>query len=176
MATIEQDFPSAPLGRRASLGIMIAAFAAIVGTAVAFYTSLHSPHRLRPVDKMILLIAPVAVPLVLIPVALYQRSAVQRIRIENTQLIWGKKSRSLVGLTRMERDPHILKWACRLGGNGGLGAIRGRFWSKRVGKFEAFMTDPEKAVVLRWPDQTLAVSPQDPDFFMYTVRSASGFK
>ncbi len=74
------------------------------------------------------------------------------------------------------RDPDILKWAFRTGGNGGLGAIHGRFWSKRVGKFEAFMTDPEKAVVLRWPGRTVAVSPQDPEFFIFTVRKASGLK
>ena len=37
--------------------------------------------------------------------------------------------------SRSSRDPDIMRWAIKLMGNGGLGAIRGSFWSKRIGKF-----------------------------------------
>ena len=57
-----------------------------------------------------------------------------------------------------------------------MASIRGRYWSKQSGKFDAFMTDPEKAVVLRWPDRLVAVSPADPEFFILCARSAAGLK
>jgi hypothetical protein len=176
MPTVNQDFPSAPMGRRVSGAIVFAMLAAVAGTASALFAMLHQPaHARRPISPSIFL-APLAVPLLLLPVALYQRSRVAQIRIEENCLLLGKKRYPLEGLTGIVRDPAILRWAFRTGGNGGLGAIVGRFRSKRVGKFEAFMTDTEKAVVLRWPERTVAVSPQDPEFFIYTVRRASGLK
>jgi hypothetical protein len=176
MATVNQEFPSAPPGGRIRSAVVVAAIAAAIGTAAALFAVVHAPNRTRATLNPLTILGPLAVPIVILLVSVYQRSAVERIRIEDNCLVWGKKRHSLEGLTGMERDPRILSWAFRRGGNSGLGAIRGRFWSKRVGRFEAFMTDPAKAVVLRWPDLTLAVSPADPDFFMYSVRSASGFK
>ena len=69
-----------------------------------------------------------------------------------------------------------MRWAIRIRGNGGLGAIRGRYWSKRLGKFDAFLTGSENAVVLRWPDKVVAVSPADTEFFIYSARAAAGLK
>jgi hypothetical protein len=176
MATITQDFPSAPLGRHVYLATLCAVIAAMIGMTASLFAALQTPHpRHKPVLPYFFLF-PIAVPLVLVPISLYQRNAVRTIRIEDNQLIWGKKRHPLEGLIQIERDPRIMRWALRCGGNSGLGAIRGRFRSKRVGKFEAFLTDPEKAIVLRWPDKTLAVSPLDPEFFIYSVRSAAGLK
>jgi hypothetical protein len=176
MPVVNQQFPSAPAGRRVSAAIIFAMVAAVAGTAAALFAVVHQPaHPRQPISPSLFL-APLAVPILLFPVALYQRSVVSRIQIEDNNLVLGRKRYPLAGLTAIMRDPAILRWAFRVGGNGGLGAIRGRFWSKRVGKFEAFMTDTEKAVVLRWPDRTVAVSPQDPEFFIYTVRQASGLK
>jgi hypothetical protein len=74
------------------------------------------------------------------------------------------------------RDREVLHRARKIWGNGGLGAIRGRFKSKRIGKFDAFLTDTDHAVVLRWPDKTVAVSPADPEFFILIARSAAGLR
>jgi len=57
-----------------------------------------------------------------------------------------------------------------------VGSIRGSFRSKRLGKFYAFVTDTEKAVVLRWPDKAVAVSPMDTEFFIHMARSAGGLR
>jgi len=92
------------------------------------------------------------------------------------QELAGRKRYPLEGLVDVARDPGILRWAFKIAGNDGLGAIRGRYWSKRVGKFDAFLTDPEKAVVLRWPGRVVAVSPEDPEFFIMCARSAAGLK
>ena len=64
-------------------------------------------------------------------------------------------------------------WALKVRGNGGLGSIRGRFWSKRMGKFDAFLTGTENAVVLTWPASKVTVSPADPEFFIHIVRKAA---
>ena len=101
------------------------------------------------------------------------RATTARFSIEDNVLVFAKKRYPLQGVVSVDRDPEILRGAVRLMGNGGLGAIRGRFWSKRIGKFEAFMTGTENAVVVRWPDRVVAVSPSDTEFFISCVRSAA---
>jgi hypothetical protein len=59
-------------------------------------------------------------------------------------------------------------------GNDGLGAISGRFRSKRLGWFRAYVTDGERAVVLRWPDRCVVISPDQPSWFIETVRKRAG--
>ena len=62
------------------------------------------------------------------------------------------------------------------GPRGRTGIFRGYCKSKRMGKFYRFLTNPEKAVVLRWPDNVVAVSPADPEFFMLMSRKAAGLQ
>jgi hypothetical protein len=38
------------------------------------------------------------------------------------------------------------------------------------------MTDSDHAVVLRWPDKVVAVSPADTEFFIYSARAAAGLR
>jgi hypothetical protein len=177
MAKINQEFHSAPLGRRNVIMLFIVLVLVITGASVGFYVSLTKmPAGVPPSTLLVASLAPFLGLVVLVLVFIFQRSLIARFRIEEDCLVLGKKRYPLGGLVGVDRDPLILRWAVRLGGNGGLGAIRGRYWSKRVGKFYVFMTDAEKAVVLRWPDKTVVVSPMDPDFFIYSVRSASGLK
>jgi hypothetical protein len=125
-------------------------------------------------DEWPFLVAPM-VPLVFGAVRFFQeRSRVSTIRIENSVLILGKKKFPLEGLVEVAKDPDVLKSARKRIGNGGLGAIRGKYRSKRLGDFETFLTDPAKAVVLRWPGRAVAVSPDDAEFFIYSARSAAG--
>ena len=177
MTTVNQEFLSAPMGRRVinamifGLAVMLVAFAAGVGSALKAL-SWHSTTEVT----VLALLAPFVGLGVALPIFFFQRSRVARFRIEENCLVLGKKRFPLEGLTGIVRDPEILRWAFRVRGNGGLGAIQGRYWSRRVGKFDAFMTGTENAVVLRWPDRVVAVSPSDPEFFIHCARTAAGLK
>jgi hypothetical protein len=176
MATVNESFPSAPPGRRIILGTVFGFAVVLVVFAGGLYGAMKK-HRLpRYRDDWLVLATPV------IPLAFgmgkffRERSRVSTIRIENNLLVLGKKSYPLEGLVEAVRDPEVLKNARKRYGNGGLGAIRGKYRSKRNGDFETFLTDPEKAVVLKWPGKAIAVSPADPEFFIYSARSAAGLR
>lgn len=76
----------------------------------------------------------------------------------------------LAGLRSVEADANALKGSLRTFGNGGVGAFHGYFWSKRMGKFHAYVTDPSRAVVLRWVDKCVVVSPEDAQQFVEAAR------
>jgi len=177
MTEVNQEFQSAPAGRQV-IGTMIVIFVIIFGGVavnLAFAFKALKAHP-SPASHAVVVLTPLVGLLVLLPVFLIQRSRIEKFRIEENCLVLGRRRYPLEGLVEVARDPGIMRWAFKIAGNGGLGAIRGRFWSKRVGKFEAFLTDAEKAVVLRWPGRVIAVSPEDPEFFIMCARSASGLK
>jgi Bacterial PH domain len=177
MATVNQEFPSAPMGRRV-VAMMLITFTAFLGGAAASIAvsfnalSAHSTHSARILVSLV----PLVGLFVIVAVFLFQRSRTARFRIEENCLVLGRKRFPLEGLVAADRDPDVLRWAFRVRGNGGIGAIQGRYWSRRIGKFDAFLTGTENAVVLRWPDHVVAVSPADTEFFIHCVRSAVEMK
>ena len=56
------------------------------------------------------------------------------------------------GLAAVSGEPQGLQGSLRLFGNGGLFGISGWFWNRRIGRFRAYATDPERAVLLRYRD------------------------
>ncbi len=177
MASITETFPSAPRGRRVYLSMLVAAGAGLAGVVASLAITL-TPHpgHLQSKQIVAILLAPALTILVAIPTFLVERTKTAQFRIEDDVLVLAKKRYPLAGATEVIRDPEVLKGACKVWGNGGLGAVRGRYRSKRIGRFEAFLTDPDRAVVVRWPDRTVAVSPADPEFFIYSARKAAGLK
>ena len=177
MESVSQGFESAPPGRRlVATATFVMAIVLVAIVAEVFIAFRVMPAKSPHLDRVVVTLAPLSVLLIGLPVFFVQRAQVARFRIEDSCLVLGRKRYPLAGLADISRDPEILRWAVRTRGNGGLGAIRGRYWSKRVGKFEAFMTDPEKAVVLRWPDRVVAVSPADQEFFILCAKSAAGLR
>ena len=77
----------------------------------------------------------------------------------------------LAGLVAVETDREALRGAWKIFGNDGLGAYAGRFRSRKLGRFRAYVSDPAWAVVLRWPDRCLVVSPAQPGEFTDAVRA-----
>jgi hypothetical protein len=64
-----------------------------------------------------------------------------------------------------------LQGSLRLFGNGGLFAISGWFWNRRIGRFRAYATDPERAVLLRYRDGAQVIlTPHDVQHFIIQVR------
>lgn len=177
MATVNQEFPSTPMGGRVVRTVVGAAALLLVATFVGLWFS----FKYARADMKTLIGTPAAgVPLislvVMVPLFLYERSKVARFAIRDSRLVLGGTSYPLEGLVEIARDPEIMRRAIKLMGNGGLGAFRGRFWSKRIGTFHAFLSSPEDAVVLRWPDRVVAVSPADAEFFMICAKSAAGLR
>ena len=85
------------------------------------------------------------------------------------RLLWGTEV-DLEGLRSVAHDPVALRWSLRLFGNGGLFAITGWFRNRKLGLFRAFVSAPRHAVVLRFEDRTLVISPEDPERFVGMMR------
>ncbi len=72
----------------------------------------------------------------------------------------------LLGLTRVWADTAVCKGSVRVFGNGGLFSFSGWFYSRRLGRHRLFVTDFRKAVVLKFPDRAVVVSPEVPQVFI----------
>ena len=83
--------------------------------------------------------------------------------IEVRRLGWST-ALPFAGLVAVSGAPQGLRGSLRLFGNGGLFAISGRF--------RAYATDPERAVLLRYRDgKQVVVTPHDVQHFIVRVRS-----
>ena len=177
MAPVNQVFQSAPMGRRVITPLVISVaviFGAMIFNLGFVFRALpfHTPFMTKALGAL----APLMALVVMVPVFVFERSRTSQFHIEANVLVLGRKRFPMDGLVSVERDPDVLRHALRVYGNGGLGSIRGFFWSKRMGKFYAFLTGTDHAVVLRWPGKVVAVSPSDTAFFIYTAKSAAGLK
>jgi hypothetical protein len=176
MATVNQTFQSAPMGRRVYLSIVFAVAVLLIIFAVNLYVAFHKINHAPMSARFIQGLAPLLPILFLLVTFLVERSRSSQFSIEDNVLVLGKKRHPLVGLVDVAKDPTVLRRAIKKFGNGGIGSIRGKFWSKRLGTFEVFLTDAENAVLLRWTDKLVAVSPADSEFFIYSARAAAGLK
>jgi len=122
------------------------------------------------------LLAAGVAPAVLVVVWLVSR--LQRYRLTNGEVRVELRLRTvrfpLAGLVSAVPDRTALRGARKIAGNDGLGAVTGRFRSRQLGRFRAYLTDVEHAVVLRWPDRCLVISPQHHSLFVEAVRRRAG--
>lgn len=118
-------------------------------------------------------LAPWSGLLIIGPVWIFSRIKAYRLTSGELRVVRVKRVNrfALAGLESVEHDKQAMKGAWKTIGNDGLGAITGSFRSKRLGKFEGLLTDAAHAVVLRWPDRTLVVSPERPGAFVAEVRA-----
>jgi Zn-dependent protease with chaperone function len=126
--------------------------------------------------RWFLLASPALVGGVLYSVWWYSR--ILGYRLEAGELVVLRPNRekriALAGLVAAEADPQAMDWSIKVWGNDGLGAVTGRFRNRRLGPYEALVTDRERAVVLRWPERCLVVSPDRPDDFVRQLRHGAG--
>jgi len=66
-------------------------------------------------------------------------------------------------------DHDATRGSIRTFGNGGFFSFTGYFRNKKLGSYRAFMTDRRRAVVLRFLDRTVLVSPDRPEDFVKTI-------
>ncbi|HRT56219.1 MAG TPA: PH domain-containing protein [Candidatus Paceibacterota bacterium] len=122
------------------------------------------PWVLPPKDRWAGLIAPAAIGVTLAVTALFcvRGYTVRRRELVIHRLLWETRL-PLGDLQSARQDPEALKGAVRMAGNGGFLAITGWFYSKRLGKYRAFVTDPARSVVLEFKNRKVVVSPEDPE-------------
>jgi hypothetical protein len=178
MATVTQEFQAAPMGRRVIFTTAISFTVILLAFGANFaFRYRRAPAPTTEASRVIVSVAPMLGLLLGVPMFLLERSKVSHFRIDQNCLVLGKRRFPLEGLVGVARDPDVMKRAMRMYGNGGVGAIRGHYRSKRLGgKFYAFLSGTENAVVLRWPNNAVAVSPADPEFFIQSARSAAGLR
>lgn len=70
--------------------------------------------------------------------------------------------------------PGVMQGSVRTFANGGLFAFAGNFHTSDLGAYRAYVTDGMRAVVLKFTDKTIVVSPDDPEEFIAAVTSARG--
>jgi hypothetical protein len=81
---------------------------------------------------------------------------------------------SRVDLSRLvsaEAVPDAMANSMRTFGNGGLFCFAGLFYNKRLGSYRVFATDPKRAVVLRFSDRVVVVTPDDPEAFVASIKA-----
>lgn len=82
----------------------------------------------------------------------------------------------LEGLTEVEVNPEAMRGSLRLLGNGGLFAFAGWFRNRRLGMYRAFVSNPARSVVLRFPKRTVVVSPDRPEEFAAAIKALARLK
>jgi PH (Pleckstrin Homology) domain-containing protein len=83
----------------------------------------------------------------------------------------GKTRFPLDGLRSITGDVDAMRGSIRVFGNAGLFSITGRFWNRKLGWYRALATDPSRAVVLRYPNRTIVITPHDPQHFIMRART-----
>lgn len=167
------DF-AAPIGARVRL-VTLLVLAVLAGLMIVngmlTWSRLPDQQAFWP-----MVLGPAIALLVTAPIAFF--SVVRGYRLVGTELHvirFGRINRfSLAGLTTVEADREALSGAWKKLGNDGLGAITGRFSSRKLGAFEALVTDPGNAVVLSWPERRLVISPDRTAYFVECVRERTG--
>lgn len=96
--------------------------------------------------------------------------------VRNGQLLvhrlgWATKF-DLSKLSAFEANPHAMMGSVRLFGNGGIFCIIGHYRNGVLGRYNAYVTDPARAVVLDFNTNRIVVSPDDPQAFVETLRDA----
>jgi len=85
------------------------------------------------------------------------------------RLAWDTRF-SLHGLKEAAFAPGAASRSIRLFGNGGLFVFAGLYWNRNLGRFRMLVTDLNRTVVLKLPDRTLVISPEDPEEFVAALR------
>ena len=70
------------------------------------------------------------------------------------------------GLQSAQVEPEAMRGSLRTFGNGGAFSFTGFYYNKRLGSYRAFVTDPRRAVVLRYANRRVVLSPAAPQDFV----------
>ena len=167
----DSSFAPAPAGFRVRLKTMLVGVIAVAAGVVLAVMVLQDPHAPGA------MVAAGGVSPVALAIALWT-AHIRRYRLTGDELLVEFRFRtvrlSLTCLGGAEADRDAMRRAWKVWGNDGVGAYSGRFRSRRLGRFRAYLTDADRAVVLRWPDRCVVISPDQPSYFLEAVRKRAG--
>ncbi len=165
-------FEPAPAGTRVRWATTLA-FAVVVLAMVAVTVAMLRERQ--PAPWPVLLLPP---GIFVLFAVIWHGARVKRYRLTADELCIERTFQTvrypLAGLQSVSFDREAMRGALKVAGNDGLGAVAGRFRSRRLGKFRAYLTDREHAIVLRWPERCLVISPRLHSLFMDDVRKRTG--
>ena len=162
--SVQVEF-SAPWSRPLRL---LSAAAVIILVSVALAGLLITARLSLPV-RIVLVTAP-GVVLLLALLFTVRGYVLTESQIEVRRLGWSTIL-PLAGLATVTGEPDGMRGSLRLIGNGGLFSISGWFWSRKIGRYRAYATDPGRAVLLRYRDGTkVMLTPHDVQHFIVRVR------
>lgn len=84
------------------------------------------------------------------------------------RLVWDWRL-PLAALQSVEADSQAMSGSLRLWGVGGCFSWSGLYWNRRLGQYWTAVTDPAKAVVLRWDRKVVVLSPEVPERLVEAV-------
>jgi hypothetical protein len=170
-----ETFAPAPTGPRVRLTTsLVAGLAAVILIVdLCVYLGWGDPAR-----QHFILAGPLVGLLVL---GIWLGARIRAYRLEGGTLVVERLLHSpriaLDGLVAVEPERDAMAGAIKTFGNGGLGAISGRFRNRKHGPFRAYVTSLDHCVVLRWPDRRAVVlSPARVYPFLAAVRARTGLK
>ena len=147
--------------------VVIAVTLIALGVLMALMLRQHPPPP-WPVFLAIAIVLPVHA-------LIWYSTRVRCYRLAGDELVVERPFRSvrlpLAGLKEATHDRDAMRGAWKIRGNKGLGTTTGRFWSRRLGRFDAYLSDREHAVVLRWPGRCVVISPEQHSRFIETMRA-----
>ena len=88
------------------------------------------------------------------------------------RLLWSSRL-NLSTLISATHDPEALDGSMRAFGNGGLFSFSGLYRSSKLGFFRVYGTDPKRAVILRFPNKTVVITPDLPEQFIAEVTATA---
>ena len=80
--------------------------------------------------------------------------------------LWWSTRLPLCDLHSAQVEPRAMRWSIRTFGNGGLFSFSGWYYNTLLGGYRAFVTDPNRAVVLELGQRSVVVSPSLPEDFV----------
>jgi hypothetical protein len=175
-STQDESFEPAPIGPRVLWTSVFSSLAVVAVSAIAvtkwrLQVAAHHSTEFGPYAPLIWVCYLLGPGLFALS---FFGSRIKEIQITPSDLIVRQSFRTsrfpLAGLLSAEPNPTPLKGAVRWTGNNGVGAITGRYRSGTFGPMRVFLTDPKYAVLLRWSDHAVVVSPRQPSVFIDSLR------
>jgi hypothetical protein len=81
----------------------------------------------------------------------------------------------LHGLKEAFSEPRAAAGSIRVFGNGGMFVFAGLYWNRKLGRFRMLVTDLNRTVVLKLPNVTLVISPENPEAFLAALKGTPAY-
>ena len=148
---------------RLLIGVSIFATVVCLGATFAAYVGITSDGAIRPSGGWSCRVMVPGAALFTI-----RGYSIERDSILVHRLLWATRL-TRTGLRSATHDPALISGGMRIFGNGGFFSFSGWFRNKQLGTYRAYIMDPARAVVLRYGDRVVVVSPSDPERFVSMV-------